>query len=86
MNTVIAKLQRVTKREDRCASNGDPASIAQYHSAVAVYTVGFAEAVFKMQTLAACPAGMTLHIFYKLEDKPALQAAREKQIFSMQTT
>jgi len=89
VNTIAVKLQRVTQRvadEEHHARPRDAARVAVYHSALAGYTADLAEAVAKMQALAARTPAMTLHNFYELEYKPALQAAREQQTFTIAYT
>ena len=48
-----------------------------------MYSADLAEAVAKLQTLAARSLAMTLHNFYEQEYKAALLAAREEQIFAI---
>ena len=89
MNTLAAKLQRVTQKvadEERYAPPSDPAKIARYHSALAGYSADLADAVAKLQTMAARSPAMTWHNFYERAYKAALLAAREEQIFAIAAT
>ena len=67
VNTIAVKLQCVTQRvadEEHHAPPRDAARVAVYHSALAGYTDDLAEAVVKMQALAARTPAMTLHNVY----------------------
>ena len=89
MNTLAVKMQCVTQRiadEEHHTPPRDAARVAVYHSALAGYTADLEEAVAKMQSLATRTPARTLHNVYELEYKPARQAAREEQIFTISAT